>query len=284
MTTFIRRRGLGYTSCNGVADKMEGSVNVARSDGYIPEDSTYIRWGCVSTIPAGATVINLASAIHEVSEKGVFRKKMADAGLAPKTWLSIDDCPTSEIEQGVVTRPMLHAGGRDFNLSFTWDGVARLAQQYGESSYYISKYIPKEREFRVVVAQGRVVFVVEKVVDDTSSHTWNRQQGARFIPVKWNDWNLLVVRKAVEAHALSSLHFSGADLMVDAEGNVNVLELNSAPTLTSPYRQTCMAKVFDWMISYGKADIPRIEERGGWKKFIHPAISDRALMVEGTVV
>ena len=284
MTTFIRRRGLGYTSCNGVADKMEGSVNVARSDGLIPNDAVMIRWGCTATIPHPCSVINLASAIHEVSEKGVFRKKMADAGLAPETWLSIDNCPTSSIEQGVVTRPMLHAGGRDFNLSFTWDGVAGLAQQYGEASYYISKYIPKEREFRVVVAQGRVVFVVEKVVDDVAAHAWNRSLGARFVPVKFNDWNLRVVRTAVEAHALSSLHFSGADLMVDAEGNVNVLELNSAPTLTSPYRQTCMAKVFDWMLQFGRADIPRVEERGGWKKFIHPAVSDRALMVEGAVV
>ena len=61
--------------------------------------------------------------------------------------------------------------------------------------------------------------------------------------------------------------------------NVYVLEINSAPSQTSPYRQECTAKAFDYVIEYGKKRIPLIEEKGGYLKFIHPAICDKALLV-----
>jgi hypothetical protein len=59
--------------------------------------------------------------------------------------------------------------------------------------------------------------------------------------------------------------------MVDAEGRAYVLEINSAPSQTSPYRQTCTAKAFDWIVLNGKDKIPLSDERG-YKKYIHPAM------------
>jgi hypothetical protein len=67
--------------------------------------------------------------------------------------------------------------------------------------------------------------------------------------------------------------------MTDAEGNAYVIEINSAPSLTSEYRQMCMAKCFDYIAEHGKERIPRVEARGDWKKFIHPALTERALEV-----
>ena len=64
--------------------------------------------------------------------------------------------------------------------------------------------------------------------------------------------------------------------MMDNDNNAYVIEINSAPSLTSPYRQQCMAKAFDYMIEHGKGRIPLIEDRGGYRKFIHPAVCDRA--------
>ena len=58
-----------------------------------------------------------------------------------------------------------------------------------------------------------------------------------------------------------------------------ILEINSAPSLTSPYRQECMAKGFDWIVEHGKDHIPLVEERGGYRKFIHPAVCDKAVLV-----
>ena len=67
-------------------------------------------------------------------------------------------------------------------------------------------------------------------------------------------------------------------MMVDAEGEAYVLEINSAPSQTSPYRQEATAKAFDYIVNYGKDALPVTEDKGGWRKFIHPAISNEAII------
>jgi len=81
---------------------------------------------------------------------------------------------------------------------------------------------------------------------------------------------------SVEAFNLSNLDFGGVDVMTDSSGAAYIIEINSAPSLTSEYRQTCFAKVFDYIITHGKERIPLIKSKGGYRKFVHPAISDRA--------
>jgi glutathione synthase/RimK-type ligase-like ATP-grasp enzyme len=108
---------------------------------------------------------------------------------------------------------------------------------------------------------------------------WNVARGGRFDNVGFGDWPLRVVRKAVEAFELSDLDFGGVDVMTNAQDEAFVIEINSAPSLTSPYRQQCMARCFDYIYRNGKDRIARREARGGWRKFVHPAISDEAEMV-----
>jgi len=59
--------------------------------------------------------------------------------------------------------------------------------------------------------------------------------------------------------------------MLDADNKPYVLELNSAPSQTSPYRQLCSAKAFKWMHDHREETLPVVTE-GGWKEYIHPAI------------
>ena len=127
-------------------------------------------------------------------------------------------------------------------------------------------------EYRVFVVQGRVACVAQKTPANPDAVAWNVAKGGRFDNVRWNDWPLKAVRVAVEGFKLSSLDFGGVDVMVDAEGDATILEINSAPSLTSPYRQECMAKAFDYILENGKDRIHLIEERGGYLKFIHPAL------------
>ncbi len=67
--------------------------------------------------------------------------------------------------------------------------------------------------------------------------------------------------------------------MVDAEGEAYVLEINSAPSQTSPYRQEATAKAFDYIVNYGKDRLDLSNDKGGWRRYIHPAISNEAIMV-----
>jgi glutathione synthase/RimK-type ligase-like ATP-grasp enzyme len=123
-----------------------------------------------------------------------------------------------------------------------------------------------------------VVWVTKKTPANLDDIAWNVAKGGRFDNVSWDEWPLKVVRVACEAFDLSGLDFGGVDVMVGQDGNAYVIEINSAPSLTSPYRQSCMGKLFDYIILNGKGDIPKIKERGGYKKFIHPAVCDNAII------
>lgn len=275
----LRRRKLGRTSCREVARMSTTGIKAIRNDKRMPEDvDLTFRWGCTSDAPS-RNVVNTASAIHEVCDKVAFRMKLDEAELCPATWDSIDDVPPSALVGGVVVRPAKHSQGRKIRKVHTEADLIAALYAFGEGSYF-AEYVPKVAEYRVFIVQGRTVAVAQKTPGDPDALAWNVNQGGRFDNVSWDNWPLKAVRIATEAFELSSLDFGGVDVMVAEDGSCTVLEINSAPSLTSPYRQECFAKAFDYIVNNGKERIPRIEGRGGYRKFIHPAVCDRAQLVE----
>lgn len=282
MITFFRRRGLGNTSCREMAriinEELGGEARVVRNDradSIVPGD-TVVRWGCTSTIPAlNVTVINKPAAIHRCNDKAGTRMLLQGAGVpVPKTWNSLssfvnDTFPIDVLScSRYVARKNNHSQGRNL----IWGNrrcVARAVQEWGEG--YISEYIPKAREVRVFVANGRAVWVAEKTPGNPDDVAWNVARGGRFDNVKWGDWPMPAVRAAVAASNVIGTDFAGVDVMLDADNKPYVLELNSAPSQTSPYRQLCSAKAFKWMHDHRGETLPVVTE-GGWKEYIHPAI------------
>lgn len=282
MATIIRRRKLGMSSCKGIAQFSKKGIGWIRNDKPLPKDDLYIRWGCTSDVPA-KNVLNTAAAIHEVNDKAAFRILCAAKKLAPPSIL-LSQVEENKIEWlglnfPVIVRPSHHAQGRNI---YKCDNDEELKVAYHKIKVegYISEYIKKVAEYRVAVVQGRAVWVAKKTPADPDAIAWNVAQGGRFDNVRWSDWPLKAVKTAIEAFNLSSLDFGGVDVMVDAEGNAYVLEINSAPSLTSPYRQECFAKALDYIIEHGKERIPVVDARGGYLKFIHPALTEKAKMKE----
>lgn len=283
MALIVRRRRLGRTSCHGIANKMQHQSVVWRTDQLYnapPGRVDYVfRWGCSANLPErGATVINTARAIHQVNYKLGFRRVLEEAELCPAT---IFDLNSPSPGWPCIIRPSNHAQGRHLYLCNNRDEFMRAVFNCTDHGlgWYASELINKVAEYRVFVAQGRAVCVAQKTPGNPEDVAWNVARGGRFDNVRWDSWPLKAVKYAIKAFNLSELDFGGVDVMVDGEGNCYVLEINSAPSLTSEYRQTCMAKVFDYIIDNGRDRIPLIEERGGYRKFIHPAITDRAIVV-----
>lgn len=283
MTALIyRRRKLGRTSTREISRYSKTGILNVRNDQRFPRNIDLVfRWGCTSNLPEGIPVINTAAAIHQVADKAAFRKLTADAGLAPKTWLSHWEweADTEDNPKKLVVRRSTHHQGRFLDVCETIPQLRAACAKYGIGNYYISEYIPKVAEYRVFMAQGRVVWVASKTPGNPDAVAWNVARGGRFDNVRWDQWPLKAIRVARDAFLLSSLDFGGVDIMVDAEDNAYVLEINSAPSQTSPYRQEATAKAFDYIVNYGKDRIDVTEEKGGWRKFIHPAISNEAIMV-----
>ena len=286
MTTIIRRRKLGRTSCREIAKNMQTPCKVLRSDRRAFEDDLYIRWGCTTNVPC-KNVLNTSEAIHRVNDKKAFRMLLDKHGLCPKTysyWLHVPmniegNCEVLT-DGPVVLRPQRHAQGKHTYLCKTPEDLeehVRVSLRDGD--HYVSKFIPKVAEYRVFVVSGRAACVAEKTPSNPDDVAWNVAKGGRFDVTPWKQWPLRAVKTAIEAFKLSGLDFGGVDVMVDAQGKPYVLEINSAPSLTSPYRQQCMAKCFDYIVEHGKAIIPLIEAKGGYSKFIHPAVCEEAKLV-----
>lgn len=281
----LRRRKLGRTSCREIAGFASSDIKVVRNDQPFPAGTTMvIRWGCTSNVPVN-NVLNTAEAIHRVGDKAGFRDVLMEdwgqhAGgqpLCPHTYF--DDSHAllhdSVAEIGpLVVRPRVHAQGKHVYLVNNAHELQSAINNCG-AGWYASKFINKVAEYRVFFAQGRVVWVAKKTPGNPEAVAWNVAQGGHFDNVLWGDWPLKAIKVSHAAFMLSGLHFGGVDVMVDAQGNAFVLEINSAPSQTSPYRQQCVAKAFDYILANGKGDIPVIAGLGDWKKWGHPCLSNQ---------
>lgn len=283
----LRRKKLGAASCTGISEKSQQGIYTVRNwvDDDVPAgvdaEGYVFRWGCTSTLPTvynHRTVVNEAKAIHWCTDKRASRLAMQEAGVSvPKTWGSEEDFGEQLFPRGYpieyngpmyVARKSQHAQGRD--LVYGNPAVVAQALLNWEEGY-ISEFINKVAEYRVYVVQGRAVGVGNKTPADPTAIAWNMAQGGSFANVRWGSWPLAVVEEALKAVAISGLDFAGADVMVDADGKVYVLELNSAPSL-GPYMQGCFAKAFDYIIANGKEALPPIRVWKRWQSYVHPAI------------
>ena len=289
MTAIIlRRRKLGRTSCREIAAASTTGISVVRNWRQldlrrVTKAPRYLfRWGVTSTWDGprrfedgdygsyNMETVNTSDSIHWCSNKKQGRLDMQEAGVpVPKTW-DADVMPEegTELLGQYVARPSSHSQGRDLYVG-NYLTCLRFLIPFG--SGYISELIDKVAEFRVFVCQNRAVWVAKKTPGNPDQVAWNVAQGGRFDNVRWGDWNMDVVDAALQAARVSGTDFCGVDVMVDAEGMPYVLEVNSAPSQTSPYRQQCVAKAFDYIVRNGRQHFPNVEAEG-WRDVIHPAL------------
>lgn len=273
----VRPRGFGKISCAGIAEKS-GRLDVLRSD-QIPDDVDYdvvFRWGCRSTLPfTPSTTINNIPALKKVGNKAEFRMECWRNNLAPHTYLSLVGLFQSnhDLSSGWVVRPSEHKQGKNLHVCRTEREFIDVCSRY--ERFYISKLIDKVKEYRAIVAQGRVIFIYEKIPDDPTKVAWNHAQGGTSEVMKWSEWPENVIEIAIRSSNLSGLSFGAVDIMVDRDGRAYCLEINTAPETTSEYRQKCFAKVFNYILDNGSQTIPVVSGRG-WKGYIHPAMSELA--------
>lgn len=277
----LRRKKLGRGSCNGIANVSTTGIKVVRNwiDTFPDDLSLVFRWGCTSSIPGDppGVVVNTAKAIHWCSDKRQSRLDMQEAGVPVPYTLTASAFSTKLnyhewlSTQKFVLRPSTHAQGRNLYHGSVNDINAALRSNPSLINGYVSELIDKVAEYRVMVVQNRVAWVAKKTPGNPDDVAWNVAAGGRFDNVRWGEWPIRVIVAALQAAKVGGLDFGGVDVMVDAEGNPYVLEVNSAPSQTSPYRQQCLAKCFDYIVTNGKQHLP--DHRGtGWKYYIHPAV------------
>lgn len=289
----LRRRRLGAGSTSGIVAAVlrdslipNGDVRVAKSwepadMAAITADDVVVRWGCTANIPVNPRhVSNNANSIHWCANKRESRIQMQTAGVpVPETWFS--EAFRVDVLQGLaagagqfVLRPHTHSQGRMLWVGNAREVVEHMRRHPNTNAGYVSRLIPKVAEYRVFCMLNRAVWVARKTPGNPDQVAWNVAQGGRFDNVRWDDWPKAVVVAALRAAAVSGTEFCGVDVMVDGDGMPYVLEVNSAPSQTSPYRQQCVARAFAYHYTHGWDRLPDVEDgpRRTYRSFIHPAL------------
>jgi hypothetical protein len=277
MNLIVRKTGLGLDSLRSVIQVSGIPITLRNSQVRIPSGTgKLITWGYVSDLPQGYEVINTPRAVAQVSDKISFRRKLDVLNLCPKTVFNRQDAIRLLETHDVIIRPRNHSQGRNLFVVHANDSdkISKLDVVLNNlGSFYVSELIKKESEYRVFIAQGKVVWVAEKLPDDRTQVAWNVHQGGSFQNVRFGSWNKNVIKNSIESFNQSELDFGAVDVVVDSEGRAFTLEINTAPALTTPYRTECVAKVFKFLFNndHTRLQIPN-NDRFNWRDFVHPAI------------
>jgi hypothetical protein len=216
----------------------------------ILENSVVVRWGTREQLPTdkSTVVYNKIAAIANATDKARSRELFIEHGVSCPKLITPENIVIEDFP--IIARPLVHSKGKNFDVIKT---VEEYEEHYKEGWYY-SNFIDKDREFRVHVAHGKVLALMEKPKPAEEMMAWNRALNADedpFIYVKWDDIdkqnlkNVLV--EGINAAKALGLDFGGIDVML--KGNkAYVLEANTAPTLnSSPYVASRWGMYFDWL-------------------------------------
>lgn len=268
----LRRKELG-NNCKFIADAYPGMAICQAAD--VPNTAKFIvRWGTTSNLPERArgmdkrTIINEAKAIHGTSDKQGFRVKMAAAGLSPRTWTSLAALQKEEEVGAVIVRPSHHERSEGLYVCDTLDKLnAAIAKC--KDGYYISEYIPKEREVRVFVVSGKALMVFEKRPKNKKDVSWGCVEEGSLDYVRWSEWPVEAVATAIKAFNLSELDFGAVDVIIKGK-NAYALEINTAPEVW-PYYGERLADAFKYIVKHGK-DRLKVKNYADWHDMIHPCL------------
>ena len=286
MFYILRRKGLGLGSTKAIKELSQHEIHVIRND-KLPEftdDDVVLRWGTTANLmeqPPTSTniytcrVLNKANNISLVNNKKQFRALLQEEfpNNIPKTWFDLDN---PHIKYPCILRPSTHAQGKHLFYCNNFLNLNKYYEKYFDfklNNYYISEYIPKVAEYRVCFIQGLVAWVANKIPANPETIAWNVAKGGKFENVKWKNWPIDVIETAYQAYIISGLYLGGVDVMVDKDGRSYVLEINSAPSHTSPYRQSCTTKCIDYGITHNMfKHYPPDDNFKKYSKWLHPAL------------
>jgi len=313
---FLRRKGLGLGSVLGMKSHLMSSGGIMTGlyttnhrkwrDQLDQPPRLLVRWGVTTNLSTLASiglgqeakVYNKAEAISRVNNKSQFRQLLLSedttSSLVPPTTILTTGLNPAILSDDypVIVRPNRHAQGRNLWVANNGAELTSILRRHGRNKLaqggYISKLIPKQKEYRVYVFDGRVASVAEKIPHDRNQVAWNVAQGGEFRVVRWDEWPLEAIRASVECFRLSGLNFGGVDVILSDQNIPYVIEINSAPSLPAlsdgsiSYRQSAMAKCFAY--AYNKivaGETTTWMEPSGydnWRNVIHPALNHNAIL------
>lgn len=183
-----------------------------------------IRWGNRSSIRfTPRAVLNNNEACGKAADKRVALQFLSQNNI--KT-VPLVDRFTGEL---LVGRPDSHMQGQDFFL-ISSERDFRLAKEHLGCTHFTT-YIPCDREYRVHVFRGQVIARSEKRMGDNATSLTVRNFETGWIFHNVDSLPAEIETLALNAFQSMGLDFGACDIMKSINGNIYILEINTAPSL-----------------------------------------------------
>lgn len=207
-----------------IVDCGEKCVISRRRIGNIPRGSFVIPWGLVDDCTVSA---NKPESVAKSSSKYTARMEFKKAGIrVPNCW-TVDAVPRNA-QYPLIVRPTHHFAGRNF---FVVENGAGLAAHRGG---YASEIVDKSRELRLHVFLGTVIGIQEKPISEDIRAN---------LAVNGDPWKVIgpsscpkiAFDYSISAADAVGLDFGAVDIIRSRDGKWYVLEINTAPQISSEY-------------------------------------------------
>lgn len=257
----------GRESMKMTVDSMEESCNLLlkRGEGwseYTREHETYtplrsimrvienpenniINWGNHIFSDNSYFKINKPQAVHNMSNKSLARRIFRDAGVKiPQTFFYEE-----QFFFPCIARPSHHHGGNHFHILNTERDLRSLMNTENIHDWYFAEVFQKTHEYRVHCAHGKALIVQDKPLvsgEIRANHAVNHES---WRILKWSEFNPEICRESLKAIEVSGLDYGAVDIMYNAANNsMAICEVNTSPSINTPYCSEKYGKYFDWLI------------------------------------
>lgn len=219
---------------NGRLIRREGSLYGYRTGDVV------LNWGCSvrPVVLGGALVVNRPEQVRVATSKLATFRQLEASGVATLKW-TCDPNAAKQFKEKIVARD------KDRGAQGEGITVYKRGEDITKSHLFFTEYYRKEREFRIHVFNGQVIFQQEKlkkngVGDDYDKYVRSHGRGwcFAFHHLTGNPVPEVVRSLAIQAvHALT-LDFGAVDIGWNSKSEPVVFEVNTAPGL----EETSLAK------------------------------------------
>jgi len=216
MTIYLDSSSIGESTRNLIA-----AGDYTRYTGSANPGDVIIRWGSGigCSYPRGVKVLNR----HLKYNKREQGKALIDANVSfPRIYWSQEEW-ISDHRPALILKPEIGEAGRGIKL------VNRPTWEHG---YIYQEYIDKVREFRVTMVDDIFAYAMEKMKPNNGDVRWNSCRGSEWTAV--NGFSSLLPKfKRLGAAGVRAIGYDigATDMMMDADGNLYIIEINSKPGL-----------------------------------------------------
>ncbi|MFZ1250107.1 MAG: ATP-grasp domain-containing protein [Candidatus Microsaccharimonas sp.] len=167
--------------------------------------------------------------------------RMSDGSLPlPRTFMSsytgtLDRFKQNDIpfEYPFIAKAADSFGGKMNYLVHNYKELKDALSAHKDQFFVLQEFIPNEFDYRVLVMDNEISFVLKRARSDAKSHLNNTSAGAEGVFVPVEELSPRMQQDALRAAALTlRSDFAGVDLIVNSEtGKHAILEVNEAPAI-----------------------------------------------------